>query len=146
MKEKISNTILDLSKIFAENGKDLLLVGGCVRDYILNKEPKDYDLTTNASPDEIINMINGKYKYDEFGSSFLVVVIFSDEHPDGIEIATYRSEVYDGKTRNPIVKISSKNEDSKRRDLTINSIYYDISNEKIYDPNFGTKDIKKFSY
>lgn len=86
--------ITDLSNIFKENGKSLYLVGGAVRDAVAGKTPKDFDVATDATPDEVIEILKGKYRVMEVGKSFGVVVAITPEFPDGIEIATFREEEY----------------------------------------------------
>jgi len=81
--------------IFVKNGYDLYLVGGSVRDVLLNKEPKDYDLATNAKPDDIENILqeNG-YKTIATGKAFGVINVITDS--DEYEIATFRIDQYKG--------------------------------------------------
>lgn len=133
--------IKDLSDIFKKNGKSLYLVGGAVRDAMTGKIPKDFDVATDATPDEVIEMLNGKYKVLEVGKSFGVVVAITQEFPDGIEIATFREDVGSGR-RPEGVKFTDISTDVKRRDLTINALFYDIENKEVVDLVGGLQDLK----
>jgi tRNA nucleotidyltransferase/poly(A) polymerase len=142
---QIPKSIFDLNFMFKESGKELYLVGGSVRDYLIGKKIKDFDLTTNATPDEILQIVGDKYKTNLLGESFGVIVVYTPDQPEGIEIATFRSDIYDGKlgqTRNPDIQFSTIDEDVKRRDLSINGLFYDIENKKIIDLVGGIDDIK----
>jgi tRNA nucleotidyltransferase/poly(A) polymerase len=131
-----------LNSAFKQSGHKLYLVGGAVRDVLLGKIPKDYDVTTAAKPEEVVNILNnyGIYNFPK-GEAFGVVsaVINGEE----FEIATFRSEKYDGSGRRPTeVEYSTIEQDSDRRDLTINALYYDIEEKKIIDFHNGIKDIE----
>src|SRR3954468_24806126 len=109
MWEIIPNSIKELHTLFKENGKQLFIVGGCVRDFLLNKSPKDWDLATDATPEETL-LITSKYKNHLHGKSFGVVVVYTQDNPEGFEIATFREDVYGellGETRNPEVRFVS---------------------------------------
>jgi tRNA nucleotidyltransferase/poly(A) polymerase len=141
----VPQSIKDISILFKENGKELYLVGGAVRDFINNENPKDFDLCTNATPDEILNIVKNKYKTTEQGKSFGVIVIYTKDQPMGIEVATFREDVYDDKlgiTRNPEIKFSTIEKDVLRRDITYNSMFYDLEKRKIIDLVGGIEDIK----
>jgi tRNA nucleotidyltransferase/poly(A) polymerase len=142
----IPQSVKDLNSIFKKAGKKLYLVGGSVRDFLLGEEPKDFDLATDAIPDEVINIlrVNG-YKFDHHGKDFAVVVAYTDDCPEGIEIATFREDVYGdklGKTRNPDVKFSTIEKDVMRRDIPFNAMFYDLDNREIVDLVDGRKDIE----
>ena len=137
---KIPNDIINFYTLFKKAGKELFLVGGCVRDFKLGKKPKDFDMATNAFPEEIENILF-EYSFDLTGKSFGVMRVYTKDEPVGYEIATYREDESVG--RNPIVKIGSTIEkDSIRRDLTINAMYYDIENKIVIDFNGGLKDLE----
>lgn len=141
----IPKSINDLYLLFKQYDKKLYLVGGSVRDFLNNTKPKDYDLATDALPNEVIDIIGDKYKTNLQGKSFGVVVVYTDDIPSGIEIATFRSDVYDGrlgKNRNPKVNFTTIDEDVKRRDLTINGLFYDLEKNEIIDLVNGKEDIK----
>lgn len=132
--------IQTLNDAFKQSGHKLYLVGGAVRDVLLGKTPKDYDVTTAAKPEEVVNILNkyGIYNFPK-GEAFGVVsaVINGEE----FEIATFRSD--ETKGRHPEVKIGvSIESDAARRDLRINAIYYDIENSEIIDLVGGLDDLK----
>lgn len=114
------------------NGFKSYLVGGCIRDIILHRQPKDYDIVTDATPEQIKEIFNNSCSV---GKQFLVSLI------DGYEVATTRSESnYDGR-KPSTVNPATFEEDANRRDLTINAIYYDPINHEYFDPHDGLVDI-----
>jgi len=137
LKLNIPSDIKKLYKLFKKNGKQLYVVGGAVRDAILGKSPKDFDLTTDAKPDEVLAIAKkGKFKSVEVGKQFGVVVV------GGHEIATFRKDI--GKGRRPdAVDFTDIKGDVKRRDLTINALFYDIGKGQIVDLVGGIADLKK---
>ena len=134
---RVPNDIKKIYKLFKKNKKQLYIVGGAVRDAILGKSPKDYDMATDAKPDEVLAIAKkGGFKTLEVGKSFGVVVV------GGHEIATFRKDI--GKGRRPdSVDFSDIQGDVKRRDLTINALFYDIGREEIVDLTGGLDDLKK---
>ncbi len=137
LKLNIPSDIKKLHKLFKKNGKQLYVVGGAVRDAILGKSPKDFDLTTDAKPDEVLAIAKkGGFKSVEVGKQFGVVII------GGHEIATFRKDI--GKGRRPdAVDFTDIKGDVKRRDLTINALFYDIGKKQIVDLVGGIADLKK---
>jgi putative nucleotidyltransferase with HDIG domain len=134
---RVPNDIKKIYKLFKKNKKQLYIVGGAVRDAILGKSPKDYDMATDATPDEVLAIAKkGGFKTLEIGKSFGVVVV------GGHEIATFRKDI--GKGRRPdAVDFTDIQGDIKRRDLTINALFYDIGREEIVDLVGGLEDLKK---
>ena len=137
LKLNIPSDIKKLYKLFKKNGKQLYVVGGAVRDAILGKSPKDFDLTTDAKPDEVLDIAKqGGFKSVEVGKQFGVVII------GGHEIATFRKDI--GKGRRPdAVDFTDIKGDVKRRDLTINALFYDMGRKEIVDLVGGIKDLQK---
>ena len=137
LKLNIPSDIKKLHKLFKKNGKQLYVVGGAVRDAILGKSPKDFDLTTDAKPDEVLDIAKkGGFKSVEVGKQFGVVIV------GGHEIATFRKDI--GKGRRPdAVDFTDIKGDVKRRDLTINALFYDIGKKQIVDLVGGIADLKK---
>jgi tRNA nucleotidyltransferase/poly(A) polymerase len=137
LKLNIPSDIKKIYKLFKKNGKQLYVVGGAVRDAILGKSPKDFDLTTDAKPDEVLAIAKkGGFKTVEVGKSFGVVIV------GGHEIATFRKDI--GKGRRPdAVDFTDIKGDVKRRDLTINALFYDIGKKQIVDLVGGIADLKK---
>ena len=133
---RVPGDIKGLYRLFKKNKKQLYIVGGAVRDAILGKSPKDFDLATDATPDEVLKIAKqGGFKTYEVGKSFGVVVV------GGHEIATFRKDI--GKGRRPdAVDFSDIQGDVNRRDLTINSLFYDIERNEVVDLTGGLKDLK----
>ena len=122
---------------------ELYAVGGCVRDAYMGITPKDWDYTTNLTPDEMEPMIRsaGRRVYEtgrRFGTLGFKVEVDGEYHL--VEVTTYRTEYYDGKSRKPeVVYAKTIEEDLSRRDFTFNSMCYD--GEKIIDIFGGKLDI-----
>ena len=137
LKLNIPSDIKKIYKLFKKNGKQLYVVGGAVRDAILGKSPKDFDLATDAKPDEVLKMAKqGGFKTVEVGKSFGVVIV------GGHEIATFRKDI--GKGRRPdAVDFTDIKGDVKRMDLTINALFYDMGRNEIVDLVGGIADLKK---
>ncbi len=138
----IPESVKDLQKIFSEKGKKLYVVGGAVRDFLKGDKPKDFDLCTDALPDEVLKIIGAEYKTNLQGKSFGVVVVYTDDQPMGMEIATFRSDTYDGKSRNPKVEYTTIDKDVERRDLSINALFYDLDKREIIDLVGGISDLE----
>jgi tRNA nucleotidyltransferase/poly(A) polymerase len=115
-----------------------------VRDFLTGDKPKDFDLATDALPDEVLEIVDGKYRTNLQGRAFGVVVVFTDEVPEGMEIATFRNDLYGelGETRNPDVEFTTIDSDVLRRDISINGLFYDLDKKEIIDLVGGINDIK----
>lgn len=131
--------LLRISAVFAKNGKELYVVGGAVRDAILGTPPKDFDVATNATPDEVVAMFQDTgYTILEIGKSFGVIKLVT---PDGeYEIATFRSDIGSGRHPSSVV-FTTIEEDVKRRDLTINALFYNIEKGLVVDYVGGLEDL-----
>jgi len=141
LKLKIPNDVIKIHKLFKKNGKKLYVVGGAIRDAILGKSPKDFDLTTDAKPEEVekIAKDNG-ISSKPIGKAFGVVSLFINKVE--YEIATFRKDI--GKGRRPTsVDYTDIQGDVKRRDLTVNALFYDIGRKEIVDLVGGIEDLKK---
>ena len=137
----IPQSVKDLHDLFQSASKKLYLVGGSVRDFLTGDKPKDFDLATDALPDEVLEIVGKKFRTNLQGKAFGVVVVFTDEVPEGMEIATFRQDVSKG--RNPEVKLGVTIEDDvKRRDLTYNSLFYDLDKRQIVDLVGGKEDLQ----
>lgn len=142
--------VKQLSQIFTDNGYELYIVGGAIRDFITGAEPHDYDLVTNAQPQIIVRMLKDKYRLGLQGRHFAVIRVYTEETPEGIEIASYRKDIAKGRDNkedidNPKVEFGNHitiRDDVSRRDFTQNALYYDINREKIIDNVGGIDDIK----
>ena len=138
----IPQSVKELNSIFTKAGKKLYLVGGSVRDFLTGDKPKDFDLATDALPDEVIKILQSyNYNFNLQGKAFGVVVVYTEDEPMGMEIATFREDVSKG--RNPEVKLGVTIEDDvKRRDLTYNALFYDLDKREIVDLVGGRGDLE----
>jgi tRNA nucleotidyltransferase/poly(A) polymerase len=137
----IPQSVKELHELFQSAGKKLYLVGGSVRDFLTGDKPKDFDLATDALPDEVLEIVGKKFRTNLQGKAFGVVVVYTKEVPEGMEIATFREDVSKG--RNPEVKLGVTIEDDvKRRDLTYNSLFYDLDTRQIVDLVGGKEDLQ----
>ena len=143
LKLGVPKDVKDLHKLFKKNKKELYVVGGAVRDALLGKKPKDFDLATDAKPDEVVEIVTkaGYNTIGEVGQQFGVVIVQTPDFRDGMEIATFREDI--GKGRRPdSVEYSTIDKDVLRRDLTINALFYDIEREEVVDLVGGVADIQ----
>ena len=143
----IPNDILKIAKLFRMAGKDIFVVGGAVRDFLQNKIPHDYDLVTNALPEESKRILKDWHVSDEQGKNFGVLRIYTDDEPLGYELATYRKDISFGRdTKGDDQKVEIGNhitiaDDVKRRDISMNALFYDINKKEIVDLVGGIDDI-----
>ncbi len=140
------STPLEVSRVTAslrDAGYEAYLVGGCVRDLFLNRVPKDWDVTTNANPEQIQAVFPDSFYENDFGT---VGVKTGSEDPSLsiIEVTPYRTESeYSDKRRPDTVAFGQSLEDDlARRDFTINAIALDEGKGHIVDPFKGQKDIE----
>lgn len=139
----VPQDIIDLYNLFQKNGKELYIVGGAVRDALMDKKPKDFDLATDAFPEEVVKIVQGAgySTIGEVGQQFGVVIVQIPSDKNGVEIATFREDI--GKGRRPEgVNYSTIDKDVLRRDLTINALFYDIGRQEVVDLVGGIKDIQ----
>ena len=137
----IPQSVKELHELFKSKGKKLYVVGGAVRDFLNSDKPKDFDLCTDALPDEVLEILGSKYRTNLQGKAFGVVVVFTEDEPSGMEIATFREDISKG--RNPEVKLGVTIEDDvKRRDLTYNALFYDLDKREIVDLVGGVSDME----
>lgn len=115
--------------------------GGCVRDMLLGHEPKDYDVATSALPEQVMALFPRNVPV---GVSFGVVRVLSDgDDPTQVEVATFRSESGYTDGRHPgKVEFSSAETDVKRRDFTINGMFFDPLKNSVIDMVGGQADLK----
>lgn len=143
----IPNSIKELNILFKKNNRKIFLVGGAVRDFLNNQKPKDFDLTTDAFPDEVLSIIGKRWRTTVQGASFGVVVVYTEDEPKGMEVATFRSDDYTGKlgiTRDPNVVLGATiDKDAERRDITFNALYYDLDKQEIVDLTGGIEDMRQ---
>ncbi len=123
-KYTIPPEVSHVTETLLANGFEAYLVGGCVRDLVLNKKPKDWDVTTNAIPEQIINLFPKTFYENTYGTVGVVNEEATDNTLKIVEVTPYRTESeYSDKRRPDSVSFSKKIEDDlKRRDFTINAL------------------------
>lgn len=136
----IPQELQKFNKVFIDAGFKAYLVGGAVRDLFLNKEADDWDVATNATPQDVIRIF--KFVVPTGIEHGTVTVHFMKKE---IEVTTFRTEsgYSDGRHPDKINYAATIEEDLSRRDFTINAIAINLSDGKIVDPFHGRKDIKK---
>ncbi len=156
LKEKIPPEVSRITATLEKAGFEAYLVGGCVRDLLMDRKPKDWDITTNATPEQIIGLFEKTVYENTFGTvgvcvprDLPAVAGTSPEEYDIIEVTPYRTEAEYSDSRHPDeVKWSQKLEDDlKRRDFTVNALALDPatadkSKGQIIDLFEGIKDIQ----
>lgn len=129
---------------------EAFLVGGCVRDLIMGNKPKDFDITTNATPEQIIALFPKTFYENTYGTVGVVTcgedlgTVCSDETLKIIEVTPYRLETTYSDNRHPDEVMWSKDlmDDLKRRDFTCNAMAYNPITGELVDPYKGQDDIK----
>ena len=143
MKQSVPPVILDNIEKLQQGKFDAYLVGGCVRDLILGRAPKDWDITTNATPEQIQDIFEHTAYENTFGTVRVINDGVGEESLRVVEVTPYREEARYSDHRHPdAVKFSDNLEDDlKRRDFTINAIAYDPIKDTIVDPYKGQLDL-----
>ncbi len=133
----MKSTAIAIVESLKQAGHRAYFVGGCVRDLILKKDPKDYDIATSARPDEIEALFTETYAV---GKAFGVITVKENNHH--FEVATFRSDSTNSDGRRPdAVIFSHESDDALRRDFTINGLFYDPTTETIEDFVGGRSDL-----
>jgi poly(A) polymerase len=119
-------------------GYQAYLVGGCVRDLLLKREPADYDVSTDATPDQVQKIFPDSLAV---GAQFGVIIVLRD--PEQVEVATFRSDVgySDGRHPDKVIFSRTAQEDVQRRDFTINALLMDPETGAVLDYVGGQKDL-----
>lgn len=140
----IPKVVLETAKTLENKGFTAYVVGGSLRDTLLGREPKDWDLATNAKPEEIETLFSKTFYNNSFGTVTVINEEETNEKLKNIEITPFRLEGKYSDFRHPDqVTFSDKIEDDlKRRDFTINAIAYRTETGEWLDPFGGIKDLK----
>ncbi|MCA9358169.1 hypothetical protein KC902_02825, partial [Candidatus Kaiserbacteria bacterium] len=141
--DKIPLEVRQIAHTLETNGFEAFVVGGCTRDLLLGKTPKDWDLTTNAHPEQIQALFPEHYANNDFGT-----VGVKTESEDAalkvVEITPYRTEsgYTDARRPDTVTFGVSLEEDLKRRDFTVNALAYRISTDTMVDLFGGVEDLQ----
>lgn len=139
---QIPKEVAFIAQTLESAGFEAFLVGGCVRDLLLNKKPNDWDITTNANPEQIIALFPHTFYENDFGTVGVVVDGALDETISKIEITPYRLEGKYSDNRRPDEVFFTDNleDDLKRRDFSINAMAFSFS-KGLVDYHNGQKDL-----
>ena len=137
--DKLRPSAVSMVKRLQNNGFTAYWAGGCVRDLHLGRIPKDYDIATNATPDQTIAIFPNAVAV---GKSFGVVKV--PVNGEEFDIATFRQDKNYADGRHPeAVTFSTPEEDASRRDFTINALFYDPVSDQLHDYVGGIDDLKR---
>jgi len=129
---------LHICEVLSGNGHQAYLVGGCVRDLELGREPADFDVATDALPERVVSLFPDSLT---IGAKFGVILV----HESGadVEVATFRSDVgySDGRHPDRVIFSRTAEEDVRRRDFTINGLLLDPRTEQVLDFVGGRDDL-----
>ncbi len=124
-------------------GFEAFWAGGCVRDQVLGIEPQDYDVATNATPNQIRDTF-GKNKTLAIGAAFGVITVLGPKTAGQVEVATFRKDGgYSDGRRPDSVEFTDAKEDALRRDFTINGMFFDPTTDQLIDYVNGKEDLSK---
>ncbi|MFZ3020280.1 MAG: hypothetical protein WA051_02040, partial [Minisyncoccia bacterium] len=139
----IPKPVSHVTKALIDAGFEAYLVGGCVRDLFLGTTPKDWDVATNAIPEQIIATFPKTFYENKFGTVSVVQEDVEDESLKVVEVTPYRTEgEYTDKRRPDNVTFAETiQEDLSRRDFTINALAYSVESDELFDPFDGRKDL-----
>lgn len=137
---KIPDILKKMNEIFAQHGYKAYLVGGAVRDMLMGKEPHDWDVTTDATPEQVMSIFR---KVIPTGIAHGTVTVHFMKNE--IEVTTFRTEsdYSDGRHPDKVEYTGNIKEDLSRRDFTINAIASYLGDGTITDPFHGRDDIKR---
>ena len=130
----------DICSRLQASGFQAYLVGGCVRDLVLGREPEDYDVATDAHPARVQELFPSSV---DVGARFGVILVVADSAQ--VEVATFRSDVgySDGRHPDRVEYTNSPEEDVRRRDFTINGLMLDMGTQQVLDFVAGREDLRQ---
>ena len=137
-------TIRGVADRLEKSGFEAYLIGGCVRDLLLGRTPKDWDFTTNADPDQIQAIFPDSFCNNDYGTVGVKIDSETDETLKVVEVTPYRSESGYSDARRPdkVIFGVSLDEDLARRDFTVNAIAYRVTSGEIIDLYNGMEDLR----
>src|SRR3989344_4918716 len=141
----IPKEISQITEVLENAGFEAYIVGGCVRDLLINKTPKDWDITTNAKPEDTKRLFENTFYNNDYGTVGVVNENTKEESLKVVEVTPYRLESEYSDARRPdYVEFSDSIEhDLHRRDFTINAMARSVSKGHLIDLYKGQEDLKK---
>ncbi|HZV34959.1 MAG TPA: CCA tRNA nucleotidyltransferase [Verrucomicrobiae bacterium] len=134
----LRDTATEIVRRLQSAGHSAYWVGGCVRDYLLGREPQDYDVATSAVPEQIESLFS---RTIPVGRKFGVIIVLKDDHQ--FQVATFRAEADYQDGRHPQhVTFADAKADASRRDFTVNGLFYDPVAKQLHDWVGGEADLR----
>ncbi|TFW20674.1 polynucleotide adenylyltransferase PcnB [Duganella callida] len=139
----LSNNAVRVTSTLQEAGYEAFVVGGAVRDLLLGVKPKDFDIATNATPEQVKRLFRRAFI---IGKRFQIVHVMFGQ--DLLEVTTFRGTTSDNAPKDEHGRVLRDNtfgtqaEDAERRDFTINAMYYNPANQQVLDYHGGIEDIR----
>ncbi len=150
-RNRIHPCALKTTRTLADAGYAAFVVGGAVRDLLLGREPKDFDIATDATPEEVRALFR---RSRLIGRRFRIVHVYCGQ--DTIEVTTFRAQNIQGENEDDDDRVTAEDgmllrdnvfggqeDDAARRDFTVNALYYDTENEEVWDYHGGVGDARK---
>ncbi len=135
---------LDVVRQLRAAGYEAYWAGGCVRDQLIGRSPKDYDVATSAVPEEIQKVFGRSRKTLAVGAAFGVIAVVGPRGAGQIEVATFREDVsYSDGRRPDAVRFTTAREDALRRDFSINGMFFDPISKEVLDFVGGQDDLRQ---
>ena len=136
----VMRPLLPLIRTLQQAGHDAYLVGGGIRDLLMNRKHTDWDIATSATPEQVAALFPRSVPT---GAKHGTITVLFDDHK--VEVTTFRSEgpYTDGRRPDWVKMPATLEEDLARRDFTINAFAYDPVTETLHDPHQGLRDLKK---
>ena len=129
-----------LISIFKENNIEIRLVGGCIRDALLEREIKDIDTATTLEPQDVLSLLKeNNIEYDDFAIRYGSIIAYPNNKK--IQITTLREDINQLGRHTSVLYTKDWEKDAARRDFTFNAIYADLHGN-LYDPFNGKKDLE----
>lgn len=135
---------VDVVRTLRSAGFEALWAGGCVRDLVMGRPSEDYDVATSATPDQVRDIF-GRRNTLAVGAAFGVIIVLDSERKNqAVEVATFRMDAaYSDGRRPDSITFSTAEEDAKRRDFTINGMFYDPLERRVIDYVGGQEDLQR---
>ncbi len=145
VRSDIPEEVQAVAQTLEKAGFEAYLVGGCVRDLLIGRIPKDWDITTNAHPEQIVELFPETYVNNDYGTVGVVNEETEDPKLKVVEVTPYRSESGYSNARHPdsVTFGVSLEEDLTRRDFTVNAMAFRVNGETLVDQFDGQSDLKK---